>query len=1091
MKNKKAYIVSTAHLDTVWRWTLAKTIDEYIPDTLSKNFDLIEKYPDYKFNFEGAYRYELIEEFYPKAFEIIKDYVEQDRWCISGTAYENGDVNIPSPEAIIRNILLGNEYFKEKFGKSSKDLFLPDCFGFGYAMPSIAKHCGLKGFTTQKLSWGSAYGLPFDLGILKGPDSSEIFASLNARSYRYKFTGDIRADISVINRIADNAQKAKLPWANHLYGTGDWGGSPTEESVKALEESIAKNTDSDFEIVSAHSDEIFDDMAKLSKEDKANLPVWDNELLMTNHGVGCYTSRCMSKRLNAQNEFLADATEKACVFANCLGTLDYPKNTLNQAWKRVIRHQFHDDITGTSLMDVYNQSWEDYYLSLSQFKNEYVAGSKGVIDRIDTSWIGEKSVAVVVNNPSQFARKDVVEVQIRTNINCRNISVYDKRGNEIPNQLLFKNGKQITIIFLAELEPLSFKAYEVKFADKPCTIDTGLRVTNHSLENQKYKLIFNKNGDIAYLYDKKLKKEIIDSPIKMALLHDVGSLAYPSWEMRKEDIDNEPYCYANTPQFSVTENGPARIAIRIVREAEYSTIVQTVSLTPDSEIINVDNIVDWKTRRTMLKATFPFSAHNSTATYDLGLGVIARGNNNDKLYEVPAQKWADLSDKNGEFGVAVFSDCKYGWDKPNDNTLRLTCIHTPTGAFTKETRQDLQDLGRNIFSFAIYSHSGGFENGVQKNCDLFTHKLIAFQTDNRKKLEFEDSISFAHLSNENILIRAIKMSEDSEGIIVRVNEANGKAHKNASLRLFKSIGYAEEVNGVEETVKKLNVVNGGIRFSIKPYEVKTFKLCFDEKPVMLPQQRFNAIELPYNAKGFTTDEDMRNVILQGCGFSLPFELTKEMFDVGGIHFRLYQKPEDKYDVLVCRGQEIALPPKATRLFFIAGSTLEKQDIVITIGKKKIPFCIKSITEPINSWDMAGLNQVADISTNDKLAIEFSHTHHPEGNYHRKAHFFLYNINVKNADSIILPENNKVVILAMTAIKEHFLCDIVTKIEDTASKDYSFDKEIPPIDKIIDKAEFVTIRAGKIQDQRNSGKGKGIKRDNIIANIIRSYTKSEW
>ena len=226
MEKKKAYAVSTAHLDTVWRWTISKTINEFIPDTLTKNFDLIEKYPNYKFNFEGAYRYEIIEQIYPKAFSLIKQYVDEDRWCLSGTGYENGDVNIPSPEALIRNLLIGNYYFTKKFGTTSKDMFLPDCFGFGWALPSVANHCGLLGMTTQKLSWGSAYGLPFDLGKWVGPDGKGIYVSLNAKSYRYKFSGDIRADLSVINNISDNAKNSELPWANHLYGTGDWGGAP-------------------------------------------------------------------------------------------------------------------------------------------------------------------------------------------------------------------------------------------------------------------------------------------------------------------------------------------------------------------------------------------------------------------------------------------------------------------------------------------------------------------------------------------------------------------------------------------------------------------------------------------------------------------------------------------------------------------------------------------------------------------------------------------------------------------------------------------------------------------------------------------------
>jgi len=234
MEKKKVYVAATAHLDTVWRWNLTKTIDEFLPDTLEKNIHLIEKYPHYRFNFEGAFRYRLAEEYYPLHFEYIKKLINEGKWCVSGSEYENGDVNIPSPEALFRNILLGNGYFKEKFGKESSDIFLPDCFGFGKQLPSIIKHAGLKGFSTQKLSWGSAYGVPFDTGIWKGIDGSEVFACLDAKSYRYKFEGDIRGDLSVINKISRNAFEGGLPQTMHLYGTGDWGGSPTEESVQAV-----------------------------------------------------------------------------------------------------------------------------------------------------------------------------------------------------------------------------------------------------------------------------------------------------------------------------------------------------------------------------------------------------------------------------------------------------------------------------------------------------------------------------------------------------------------------------------------------------------------------------------------------------------------------------------------------------------------------------------------------------------------------------------------------------------------------------------------------------------------------------------------
>ncbi len=1090
MEKKKAYAVATSHLDTVWRWTVAKTIEEFLPDTMEKNFNLIEKFPEYKFNFEGAYRYELIEEFYPLAFEQIKKYVDEGRWCVSGSSYESGDVNIPSPEAIFRNILLGNKYFKEKFNKKSSDLFLPDCFGFGWALPSIAKNAGLKGFSTQKLSWGSACDLPFDLGIWKGPDKSEIFTSLDAKSYRYKFSGDIRADISIINKIIQNARTSSLPWANHLYGTGDCGGSPTEESVKAVAESVKRNSSKDFDVISARTDEIFEDMNALSKSDKEKLPVWESELLMTSHGAGCYTSRGMSKRLNRKNEVLADITERSCCFAHSLGNFDYPRQNLNLAWKRVLKHHFHDDITGTSLMEVYNDSWNDYYLSLSQFKNEYLGAMRYIVNELDTSWVDDGN-CVVVNNPTQYKRRSAVKVNVKINRICKNVRVFNKDGEEVPSQIIARNGKVVALIFLAEVDSFGYRSYKVIDSPTPCTMDTGIKITNHTLENKRYRIVLNRNGDIAYLYDKKFNRQMISSPIKMALLHDTGSLAYPSWEIRKEDIDKEPFCYANTPEFSIIEDGPARISLMVLRDAEYSQIAQIISLSPDSEYVEVKNMVYWKTRRSMLKAVFPFSVKNKNATYDLGLGVIQRPNNTDKLYEVPAQRWADITDESGEYGVSVFSNSKYGWDKPSDNTLRLTCIHTPSGAFTKETRQDLQDIGRNIFSFAIYGHKGSFDDSTQVQSELFSYPLEAVQTTDRKKRSLDDNVSFLKISRDDVIVRAVKMCEYDNAFIIRVSESAGKQHRNVSLKLFKEIGSAELVNACEEKIKTLHVTNGGLRFNIDPFEVKTFKITYKEDIIRIPRERYSALELDYNAKGFTADSNMRNVILQGSGFSLPYELLKRRITVGGIDFKFPQQVDDRYDVLVCRGQEIQIPIKATKVYFIAASTQENQLETFSAGGV-VPknMVIHSMSNYASTWDMAGLSQSADVYENINLAIEFTHTHHPEGNRTQKVRFFMYEMETHGYNTVVLPENNKIVILAMTAVKKYSETSVVTKIIDTASENYSFD-DIPPIDKIIDKANFATIRAGKIQDQINSGKGKGFKRDNIITNIIRSYTKSEW
>lgn len=1087
MAENKIFAVATAHLDTVWRWELPKTIEEYIPDTFEKNFELIEKYPHYRFNFEGSFRYELIEEYYPEAFEKIKEYIAKDRWCVSGSAYENGDVNIPSPEALFRNFLYGNHYFKEKFGKTSKDVFLPDCFGFGYALPSVARHSNLLGVSSQKLGWGGAYELPFDIGVWQGVNGDKIFASLNPLSYRYKFSDDVRGDLQIINKLAQNGINHDLPWTMNYYGTGDWGGAPDDESAKAVNNSVEANKENNgTSVYSASSDEIFVEMDKLTQSQKDGLPVWNNELVMRSHGAGGYTSRTMSKRLNAQNENLADTCEKSAVTASLLTSYKYPKSIIDKAWKRVIQHQFHDDLPGTSTMLQYNDSWNDYFVSLNQFQTEYEGAVGAIANELDTSWC--KECAIIVNNPVATKRKGAVEAHIKLNRNAKYIKVFDKNGKEIPSQVIKKTGKEFDIVFLANVGSVGYKVYDAQGSDEKCKLTTDLKATEHTLENDKYKLIFNKNGDIGSIVDKKLKVQLLTSPIKLALLHDLGELNYPSWEMRKEDIDAEPYCYANTPTFELIENGPARIAIKVTREAEYSKIEQIVSIDAYADTIRVDNNIDWQSRRTLLKAQFPVTCSNEEASYDLGLGYIKRGNNKDNLYEVPAQKWADITDRFGRYGVSIFSDCKYGWDKPNDYTLRLTCIHTPAGAFTKDARQDLQDIGRNKFSFGIFSHKGEIGSATQIEAQCFNQKLVAFRTSSRREGALGDSFSLMSTTSDSVIVRAVKQAIDDDSIVVRINEGIGKEHKGAGIKFYCDITEACETYASEEYIKDAEIKNGALVFDLKPFEVKTFKLKLANERNKA-KENYKKLDLEYNSTGITADEYKVNCIMQGSGMSLPNELIPSNLTVHGITFKMPNVDMNK-NIYIPREQEIELPKGITKLYMIAGSVFGEQDIVIMADNKERHMTVYPMSEPVGRWDMAGLGQTAKI-THQPIAMEFTHTHHPEGNIaNGKAYFYLYEIDVRGCKTVTMPENNKVVILAMTGIKKFSNTYLATELIDKVDEKYNFG-EIPPIDKIIDKADFITIRAGKIQDQIKGGKGKGFKRDNIITNIIRSYTKSEW
>src|ERR1700691_3556221 len=195
-KQPTLYVVGYAHLDTEWRWEYPQVIDEYIRKTMEENFKLLDKYPHYIFNFSGANRYRFMKEYFPADFARVKKYVDEGRWFPAGSSMEEVDVNTPNAETIIRQILYGNNWFRKELGRASAEYMLPDCFGFPASLPSILAHSGVKGFSTQKLVWGSSApgggpesvektpaGTPCDVGVWVGQDDESVLAGLNPGDY--------------------------------------------------------------------------------------------------------------------------------------------------------------------------------------------------------------------------------------------------------------------------------------------------------------------------------------------------------------------------------------------------------------------------------------------------------------------------------------------------------------------------------------------------------------------------------------------------------------------------------------------------------------------------------------------------------------------------------------------------------------------------------------------------------------------------------------------------------------------------------------------------------------------------------------------
>src|SRR5215475_13353669 len=309
-KDPTLYVVGYAHLDTQWRWDYVTTITQYITKTMRVNFDLLERYPNYVFNFTGSNRYRLMKEYFPADYEKVKQYIAAGRWFPAGSSVEEGDVNAPSAEAIIREILYGNEYFRQEFGKASNEYMLPDCFGFPASLPSILAHAGIIGFSTQKLSpaWqpgarvggpGSIEetpaGIPFNVGIWEGPDGKTVIAALNPGSYGSSVTYDLsktpppntdpnnrNVPVDWVKRLELNGKVSGLFADYRYYGTGDTGGAPNEPSVKLMDQIISKSGagEGPVRVISATADQMFRDIKPGQTE---RLPRYKGDLELINH----------------------------------------------------------------------------------------------------------------------------------------------------------------------------------------------------------------------------------------------------------------------------------------------------------------------------------------------------------------------------------------------------------------------------------------------------------------------------------------------------------------------------------------------------------------------------------------------------------------------------------------------------------------------------------------------------------------------------------------------------------------------------------------------------------------------------------------
>lgn len=1021
------YCVGYAHLDTQWRWDFATTIDRYILATLDENFDRFENYPGYVFNFTGSVRYRMMKEYYPERFERLKGYIARGRWFVSGSSVDEGDVNVPSAEAIIRQVLYGNDYFRSEFGKESVDFMLPDCFGFPASMPSIWAHCGLKGFSTQKLTWGSAMGIPFKIGMWEGLDGRAVIAAFDPGAYTSAIEGRVDTNAEWVKRVLENGRKYGV-WADyHYYGVGDQGGAPRAEDVANYLASMG-NPDGQIRVALVSSDQMFKD---ITDEQRRRLPRYRGDLLLTEHSAGTLTSQAYMKRWNRKNEILADAAERAAVMADWLGNADYPLEKLNRSWERLLANQMHDILPGTSIPRAYTYSWNDEIVAANGFAAVLTDSVGAVVRAMDTNTAGRP---LVVYNALAIEREDIVEATVAFDDAPSSVRVFDSQGKEVPSQIIERSGANVTVLFPASMAPVSLSVFDVRPSDKPYQNSGLLVVTENSLENEFYRVTLNEDGDVAGIWDKKADREMLSGPARLVFTYERPAY-WPAWNMDWADRQHEPVDSLKGPaKISIVENGPVRIALEVERAARNSVISQRVRLARGSAGRRVEfkTVVDWQSTECALKASFPLTVSNAKATYNWGMGTIDRGNNEPTKYEVPSHEWFDLTDRSGEYGVSILEDCKFGSDKPTDNVVRLTLLYT-SGVRHSYLDQHSQDWGRHDFTYALYGHRGDWRAGRSEwQGRRLNQPPIVFQSEKHGG-PLGRSFSFITLSTDQVDVRAIKRAEHGEMTIVRVQELWGRPVENVALTLPAAIVQAYEVDGQERRIGDAKTGGGRLFFDLSPYSPRTFAVRLVTPPKCPAGPALSrAVSLPYDQDVVTTDADRTDGAFDGEGRSIPAEMLPRTITSEAVRFELGPTDVGKANAICCRGQSISLPGGNWSRLYLLAAAIEDTNGRFLVDGTPHDLTIQGWTGFVGQWDDRVWDrdfkevdhrcegQVTGIKPGyikrDNIAWFCTHRHHPQhGNEaYQFSYLFKYGIDLpRGAKTITLPDNEKIKVLAMT------------------------------------------------------------------------------
>ena len=765
--------VGHAHIDSAWLWPIRETVRK-CARTFASATRMMDAYPEYRFVCSQAAQYDWMERQYPALFERISERVARGQWQPVGAMWVEADMNLPSGESLVRQMVYGQRYFETRFGARCKDVWIPDVFGYPASLPQIFAAGGCDRFVTQKLSWNKQNRFPHSTFQWQGLDGTQVLTHFPpVDTYNATIVGE-----EVVFSEKNFKDHGWSDWSLMPYGHGNGGGGPTREMIERARRFA--DLDGAPRITPGTTDEFF---AHIEAEAAAGapVPVWNGELYFEMHR-GTLTSQAKTKVGNRRCEGLLREAE--LWWATAAATDVVPAEVtaeLDELWKEVLLQQFHDIIPGSSITWVYEDS-EAAHAQVAARLEVLIAAAMSRLAPPET----------VVANATRTQRVEVMAGPVAP-------------GGDGPTQLLHDG----TVAARIAVPGFGIAAHVAT----PC--DDHIAVTERSFTNASLAVSWDLDGTVTSIIDVKAGRELLPAGRKVTIeLAPDHPVEYDAWDVERWTRGlGSPLAEALSVE--IIDAGPLVATLRARREFGRSTLVTDMTMRAGSARLDLSFEIDWHEDEKLLSLMVPLDVHTREAACDIQFGHVMRPTHASNpwdaaKFEVCAHRYVDISEPG--FGVAVLNDGRYGHGV-QDGGISVSLLRAA------KYPDPVQDHGQHRVTIAIMPHGPGLHD-VLREADALNTPLRLVPAGNADEI----APPVVSIDHPGVQVSAVKRADDGSGdLIVRLAEVCG-ARTTVAVRTPARMTDADLCNLLEEPHTALDIADGFVNLTLRPFQLATLRV---------------------------------------------------------------------------------------------------------------------------------------------------------------------------------------------------------------------------------------------------------------------------